>query len=138
MSNYPVGVTGREPQIAGMAEQRTYVECRSTSERPVMAYDDRCALNLAVDRLEAALIGWIPGEEVDQDDTVGRWAYEIVNRWSSMKTSEVLVEMDCEFTGEVDAQVDDEYAYADCPRCGKEIEFEHGLFEPDPDADRDE
>ena len=139
MSMYPPGVTGREVQIAGMPEGEVYVECHTSLERPMMEHNDRWSIGHDVERLEAALIGWQPGEVPDQDETVWRYAASIVTRWKKAVENEVLVLVDdCGFEGKVDAQLDDEYAYADCPRCGADIEWEHGLYEPDPDAGRDE
>jgi hypothetical protein len=124
VSNYPPGVTGNEPQIAGYPEQDMEVECGNSLGR-----------FLGVHQVRTLLV-----EMQDQFRSMG-----VSNAGSPVAAMhEVLDALDdqeetvaaCQWSGTVTAQIADGEAWWDCPMCGAEQseEIETG---PDPDDARE-
>lgn len=98
MSNFPPGVTGNEPQIAGVPEGTRYVKCPSMC----------CASRLTVTVRSA-----VQAREVVALGAPVAW------RLSDYGVDEI----ECPFEGAVDGYFDgDEFVmYGECPVCGDEL-----------------
>lgn len=118
MTNYPPGVTGNEPEIAGYPERTEKVECRSTTT----AYYRREVLDLIEDVRRTCAT-------TDQIGVVAQMR-EGLDRLTDTD------EIDCDWSGEIEGWVDGYDFVWDCPRCGDE-QREDGYYEPDPDKERD-
>ncbi len=114
MSNYPPGVTGREPEIAGYPERTEKVECRSTTT----AFYRREVLDVLAEVRRTCA-------NTDQIGVVAHFREKLEGLTETP-------ELDCEWEGEVEGWPNGDDFEWTCPRCGNE-QVEEGLYEPDPD-----
>ena len=123
MSNYPPGVTGNEPEIAGY---------------PSMTLDKQCEEDVPY------IATWVVTEHLDgiaaviarSDDTIPAIIEQLGHLWEHLNKD--AVDVTCGFDGDVDAEMAYGVAYWTCPRCGTEHEdsYDEEDFGPDPDRER--
>lgn len=108
MSNYPPGVTGMEPEIAGYPEVDMEVECADTDAPLLGAFE---VVRLIQDELIVQM-----GREARGDTP--NWSEWV---WKVLDEIEDLVEMtgECGWNGVTTTQIADGEAQWSCPRCGK-------------------
>ena len=124
VSNYPPGVTGNEPEIAGYDEGVRHVECDEEATA-VYAHEVKSLVSEAAFRLEIAARSASEGVLAESlPVVVERIARQMRSDVLALAEAEETVE--CGFVGEVDVVYGaDRTAFAwDCPRCGYEHEEE--------------
>lgn len=121
-SNYPPGVTGNEPEIAGRPVRTMNVDCEEDDVTFISAQEVLEALMKARDEMTHRGAGLTPRSAVD-------FVEELIDQID-------VVERECYWSGEVEVEVEGDTAYWDCPRCGQSNEYELDDG-PDPDEQRD-
>lgn len=128
MSNYPPGVTGHEPAIAGHGERTEEVECLQQDSTVLYRYG---VLEVVDGALHKAREQVRRNERVGPGDLLG---YLRAMRQALDELPET--EAPCEWEGEVEGwPVDDDFEWT-CPQCGRD-NVDRGRYEPDPDEGRD-
>ena len=125
MSNYPPGVTGNEPQIAGLnegVEQRTCV--RSGDRTLVSPYTLELRDNLIACQNDYEEGRISEGQYIIRMTSIVRMI-DFEKRWDS-----IVEDHQCTFSGEVDVEFDRYLLYWECPQCGEQYEEEIDM-EPD-------
>lgn len=118
MSHYPMGVTGREPQIAGpLGELTRTIACDAATEGLGLPLVWLQTLQLAMQ--EATNDGATPMTSSMPKD----WRLKAVKRdLDALLAQGTTDDIDCPFEGPIEFTVwNREEAGADCPICGREI-----------------
>lgn len=115
-SNYPPGVTGNEPEIAGRPMRTMNVDCEQES----------------LDMVPAHWAREVVKDLASPHPTRRDWE-ELADL---LADSGWTVETECGFGGDVEVEVEGNTAYWECPRCGQDNEYELDDG-PDPDEQRD-
>jgi hypothetical protein len=125
MSNYPPGVTGHEPAIAGYPERTETVECHRSDAAALYRHE-------VIDLIDGHL------QRGRERMARGRFEANIDHLQQLRDALDDLsdAEAECEWEGEVEGWVDGYDFEWTCPQCGSE-HTEEGRFEPDPDEGRD-
>lgn len=135
MSNYPPGVTGFEPQIAGYPEGEYLVTT------PCTGYIDEARIqpDWLPDQLQH-IVGILDGTVLvrPSDSPTARARVRLLDLISELQKMPVGHDIECGFEGKVDAQFEHfgrsaTRVYWTCPICGKECEEDREAGDDDPD-----
>lgn len=144
MFNYPPGVTGREPEIAGYPEGNLFVTCDTEVDLFVIPFDVMQDLQLAAstaEKLRDDCNEWKKNNEAGKpQNRTKEQIYQglMTNNWrvsnlmrnlETYRPEERKVAATCPFEGEVEAVFTRDAAIWTCPVCGTEKE------EPAPEPD---
>lgn len=119
MTNYPPGVSGNEPQIAGYPEKQTIRTCGAVDVEVRIMPDD---LDTWINAMSKML------EHTVTEASIRSYATGIVSVYKSLEYKTFITE--CLFKGDVDVQMHPYAEYWQCPLCGTEHETEHDIPEP--------
>lgn len=117
MSNYPPGVTGHEPQIAGYNSHDVSVECLSED---VSGVPTALVMSLLADIAQALTApGGLYLDRPDHlvRDDVARARQRIENARDALKAADGE-HVECGFEGDVEAVIEYGTLYWTCPWCG--------------------
>lgn len=121
MSNYPSGVSGLEPQIAGYPERTVEKICGA--EMVALNIADPFLAKRASQLLDEIDFEVVKGRDYSSSMTLSnhraRNIYHILLRAASQTFT---AEGDCPFVGEVDTQYGYDSEWWECPLCGTEHE----------------
>lgn len=138
LSNYPPGVTGNEPQIAGGTDVVVEVTCGA---EPFDVYPAA-----AVDDLLRSLADVLNGRRTVRTEVRGRWREETETEQVLRAKNRLAVALigvaamkfeqpePCRFVGQVDAEVFEGTLCWECPSCGTKHEDDR-FNEPDDEPD---
>lgn len=119
MSNYPPGVTGNEPQIAGLGERVAEKECLEYLPTvSLLAEDTKTWIKHLAELLERGA----------SDQAIKSAAKYLVRSAEQFKFDYPIEE--CPYRGPVDIQYDRYMEYWECPVCGTDHEDEDEPPEP--------
>lgn len=122
MSNYPPGVSGLEPQIAGYPERTIVKSCGA--EGVDLRVIDPWLIERSKELIEKVDFSAVQGRNYSSDLNLsnywGRGVYHVLLYLSQqdLKIEDTI----CPFDGEVDTQYDRECEWWICPLCGTEHE----------------
>lgn len=130
MSNYPPGVSGMEPEIAGLPEFELARTCDNESALYVPA------------KTVTDQIYWLSQEiaKLNRNDLVRPGMFDRVTSMLEeliVATTRDGAEFACEWDDKVDVEYSNGMVFWVCPRCGMEHEDDYEPDGPDPDRDYD-
>lgn len=116
MSNYPPGVTGGEPQIAGpLAEYTETHSCGDQTSKRILTVASEAALA----HLQGALTEMVSSGIIHETSLPA-----LANYVSQLEAGLIEVDVICPFDGPVDVAYFKGYATWTCPECGTEHDIE--------------
>lgn len=133
MSNYPPGVSGFEPEIAGYDEVSLSVECRASATLRIYGEDARARMREAVRTAETVQRLLESGADTDR---VARQVEVLLGTLKRVPVDTVDYDPDeCPFEGDVEGFVVGDRTQWTCPFC--EALHEDEIDGPDEDWGRD-
>lgn len=113
-SNYPDGVTGNEPAIAGLQEMVMTVTCEQ-EECKVVPAEAVTVKAQSINKMAGRMLAGTTGEAYGLIAPLAAATEQLIELIGELEDNG---EFSCPFTGEVDVQVDKTQAYWNCPVCG--------------------
>jgi len=127
--DYPAGVTGNEPELAGGLERDMQLQCEQVDVSVVPSFELKAALANLQARI-GKMHDSTAGKAVAMVDVLAEEMQVLIDR---VDTLEDRGEWECPFDGDVEVDVFGDLGRWTCPVCGSENEVDLTPDEPERD-----